>query len=52
MDIQTNGGRMTMTKKYKIPELDEGHLHKDSLTNIIGLKDMRQKFRITHDSAK
>ena len=35
-----------------MPHIGKSYYAKDTMTNIIGLADMRKKFRITYDSDK
>ena len=48
--IYTNDGVIEIDKKYSIPDLGEDYFEKDTLTYIIGLKDMRSKHYVTYDS--
>ena len=52
MGLGTNGGgRLTSTKKCNIPYLGEHWFNEDSITNIIAMKDMTDRYRVTMDSA-
>ena len=51
MGVGTNGGcKLISTKKCTIPHLGEHWFNEDSMTNIIALSDMTDKFRVTMDS--
>ena len=52
VEIKTNGRAMYMNKSCTIPDLGCGYFNKNGLRNIIGLTDMRKKFRVTYDSSK
>ena len=52
MGLGTNGGgSLTSRKKCNIPYLGEHWFNGDSITNIIAIKDMTDKYRVTMDSA-
>ena len=52
MGLGTNGGgSLTSRKKCNIPHLGEHWFNEDSITNIIAMKDMTDKYRVTMDSA-
>ena len=52
MGVGTNGnGQLISTQKCIVPYLGEKWFNKDSMTNIIAMKDMTDKFRVTMDSA-
>ena len=40
IEIMTNGGSISMNQKCKVPDLGMAYYKEDSLTNIIGLRDM------------
>ena len=42
LEIQTNGGNITMNKSCDISNLGKGYFHDKSITNTIGLNDMRK----------
>jgi hypothetical protein len=50
LSINTNGGVMKSTQKCDIQHIDNVWFNEDSMTNIIALKDMTKKFRVTMDS--
>ena len=50
--IQTNSGNMIATRSCHIPELGEAYYNGKGMTNIIGLSQMRKKYRVTYDSQK
>ena len=50
LSISTNGGLMKSHMKCDIPYIDDVWYNEDSITNIISLKDMTNKFRVTMDS--
>jgi hypothetical protein len=50
LSISTNGGEMSSTKKCDIAHIDDVWYNEDSMTNIIAMKDMTKKFRVTMDS--
>ena len=50
--IQTNSGNMMATKSCYIPELGRAYYNGCGMTNIIGLSQMRKKYRVTYDSQK
>ena len=51
MGVGTNGGgKLISTKKCTIPHLGEHWFNEDSMTNIIALSDMTNKFWVTMDS--
>jgi hypothetical protein len=52
LDINTNGGVMRATLKCDLQHIKDVWFNEDSMTNIIALKDMTQKFRVTMDSSK
>ena len=47
IEIKTNGGSISMNQKYKAPDLGIAYYKEDSLTNIIGLRDMQKKYQVT-----
>ena len=52
IDIRTNGGIIQVKESYQVPQIRKSYHTKDAMTNIIGLADMRKKFRITYNSDK
>ena len=52
MRIQTNSGSMIASQAYDIPEIGEAYYSDKGMTNIIGLSQLRSKYRITYDSKK
>ena len=52
LEIQTNGGILTITQTCEIPHLGKHWFNKDAITNIISLADLSEKHRITMDTAK
>ena len=50
LSISTNGGLMKSHKKCDISYMEDVWYNEDSITNIISLKDMTNKFRVTMDS--
>ena len=48
--LNTNGGVMESNMICDVPHLGTHWFNKNSLTNIIALKDMADKFRVTYDS--
>ena len=52
LQVLTNGGLMKSQQKCDIPHLGECWFNRDSITNIIVMCDMRNKFRITMDTRK
>ena len=52
MKIQTNNGSMITSQACDIPEVGEAYYTDKGITNIIGLSQMRFKYRITYDSEK
>ena len=52
MGLGTNGGGSLLSKKKcNIPYLGEHWFNEDSITNIIAMKDMTDRYRVTMDSA-
>ena len=52
MGVGTNGnGQLISTQKCNVPHLGEQWFNKESMTNIIAMKDMTDRFRVTMDSA-
>ena len=41
-----------MNESCIVPDLGRGYFNKNGLTNIIGLRDMRKKFRVTYNLSK
>ena len=52
ISVHTNGGTFGIDQKCNIPDLGNGYYNNKAMTNIIGLKDMRSKYRVTYDSDK
>ena len=52
IEIKTNGGSIIMKQKCCVPDLGNAYFSKKSLTNIIGLRDMRTRYRVIYDSDK
>ena len=50
IEIKMNGASISMNQKCKVPDLGMAYCKEDSLTNIIGLKGMQKKYRVTYDS--
>ena len=50
LSILTNGGQITSHMKCDVPYINDVWYNEDSITNIISLKDMTNKFRVTMDS--
>ena len=50
LEIQTNGGTMTVIQTCKIPYLGTHWFHKDTILNIISLVDLTKQYRITMDT--
>ena len=52
MGVGTNGnGQLVSSKKCFVPDLGEHWFNSESMTNIIAMKDMTDKYRVTMDSA-
>ena len=52
MGVGTNGnGQLISNQKCMVPDLGEYWFNADSMTNIIAMKDMTSKYRVTMDSA-
>ena len=52
MSMGTNGGgSLVCTQKCEIPHLGEQWSNADFITNIIAMKDMINRYRVTMDSA-
>jgi hypothetical protein len=51
MTVHGNGGTLTTTTKALIKNYGEVWFHKDAITNILSLKNVSKKFRVTYDSA-
>ena len=47
LEIQTNGGTMTINQTCEIPYLGTHWFHKDAITTIISLADLSKQYRIT-----
>jgi hypothetical protein len=52
LEIMTNGGPMVSKQKCTVPHLGEHWFNKDSITNIMALCDVTDKFRVTMDSSE
>jgi hypothetical protein len=52
LEIMTNGGPMVSQQRCQVPHLGEHWFNKDSITNIMALCDVTEKFRVTMDSSK
>ena len=53
MGVGTNGnGKLVSNQKCMIPNLGEHWFNKNSMTNIVALKDMTDRYRVTMDSDK
>jgi hypothetical protein len=52
LKILTNGGTLKTTQKCDVPDLRKCCFNKDSITNIIAMRDMRKKFCVTMDTKK
>ena len=52
IDIYTNGGIIQVKESCQVPQIGKSYYAKDAMINMIGLADMRKKFRITYDSDK
>jgi hypothetical protein len=52
LEVMTNGGLLMSKQKCEIPHLGECWYNPHSITNIIALSDMTNKFRVTMDSSK
>jgi hypothetical protein len=50
LSISTNGGQLESNKKCDIPHIDNVGYNENSITNVISLKHMTDKFRVTMDS--
>ena len=52
MGVGTNeNGQLISNQKKIVPHLGEQWFNEDSMTNIIAMKDMTDKFRVAMDSA-
>ena len=52
MDLGTNGGGSLVLKmKCIVPRLEEHWFNPESMTNIIAMKDMTDRYRVAMDSA-
>ena len=49
IEVKTNGRSIMMNQECTVPDLGQVYCAEESLTNIIRLKDMRQKYRVTYD---
>ena len=49
--MHTNGGLLNCNQTCTVPQLGECCFNKDSITNIIALSDITDKFRVTMDTA-
>jgi hypothetical protein len=52
LKIMTNGGPMVSEKRCSVPHLGDHWYNEDSITNIMALCDVTDKFRVTMDSSK
>jgi hypothetical protein len=52
LKIMTNGGPMVSKQWCTVPHLGEYWYNEDSITNIMALCDVTDKFRVTMDSSK
>jgi hypothetical protein len=52
LSISTNGGVMKSHQKCDIPHIKNVWYNENSMTNIISMKDMTDKFQVTMDSRK
>ena len=52
IDIHKNSGIIQVKESCKVPQIGKSYYAKNAMTNIIGLANMRKKFRITYDSDK
>jgi hypothetical protein len=52
MSISTNGGELKSYKKCDIPHIDNVWFNENAITNIISMKNMTDKFRVTMDQRK
>ena len=52
LEIQTNGGVMTVTNICDIPYLGTHWFNAEAITNIISLADISKKYRVTMDTAQ
>ena len=50
LEIQTNGGTLTVTQTCEIPHLGTHWFHKEAITNIISLADLSDRHRVTMDT--
>ena len=50
MTVHGNGGSLTTTTKAYVRNYGEVWFHKDAITNILALINVRDKFRVTYDS--
>jgi Zn-finger protein len=50
LSISTNGGELKSHKNCDIPHIDNVRYNENSIINIISLKHMTDKFRVTMDS--
>ena len=50
LTLNTNGGKMVSNQVCEVPHLGTHWFNKDSITNIISLDHMTDKFRVTLDS--
>ena len=52
LELQTNGGTLTVKQTFEILYLDTHWFNKDAITNIISLADLSKKYRVTMDTTK
>ena len=52
IEMQTNGGTLTVMQTCKIPFLGTHWFNEGAITNIISLADLSKNYRVTMDTAK
>jgi hypothetical protein len=52
MTIEMNGGFLTTSEKGFLNGYDDVWYHKDAITNILCLRNVKCKYRVTYDSSK
>lgn len=52
MTIKGNGGALTTNQKAYLSNYGEIWYHPKAITNILSLKNVREKFKVTFDSDK
>jgi hypothetical protein len=50
MTVHGNGGNLTTKTKAHIRNYGEVWFHPEAITNILSLKNVKKKFRVTYDS--